>query len=81
MLDAIQFMLGTGCQWRAIPRPFPPFTTVQNYFYAWRNDGTLERMLDALRAQARVQVGRKEEPTAAIIDSQSVKTTESGARL
>ena len=67
-----------GCQWRLIPPCYPPFSTVQNHFYAWRNDGTLTRMLDALRA--RVQAGRKEDPTAAIIDSQSVKTTES-ARL
>ena len=78
VFNAIRFMLGTGCQWRAIPRCFPPFTTVQNYFYAWRDDGTLERLLDALRARARTQAGRCEEPTAAAIDSQSVKTTESG---
>jgi len=78
VFNAVQFMLGTGCQWRAIPGCFPPFTTVQNYFYAWRNDGTLERMLDALRARARAQAGRAAEPTAAAIDSQSVKTTECG---
>ncbi len=78
VFDAIQFMLATGCQWRAIPRCFPPFTTVQNYFYAWRDAGTLERLLDVLRDQARTQAGRSEEPTAAAIDSQSVKTTESG---
>ena len=78
VFDAIQYMLSSGCQWRLIPPCYPPFSTVQNHFYAWRNDGTLERMLDALRAQARVQARRKEEPTAAIIDSQSVKTTESG---
>ena len=78
VFDAIQYMLSSGCQWRLIPPCYPPFSTVQNHFYAWRNDGTLTRMLDALRAQARVQAGRKEDPTAAIIDSQSVKTTESG---
>ena len=75
---AIQFLLGTGCQWRALPHCFPPFTTVQNYFYGWRGDGTLEHMLDALRACARAQAGRAVDPTAAAIDSQSVKTTESG---
>ena len=76
--NAIQYRLATGCQWRAIPDCFPPFTTIQNYFYRWRNDGTLERRVDALRTQARVQAGRSVEPTAAAIDSQSVKTTESG---
>lgn len=78
VFNAIQFLLGTGCQWRALPGCFPPFTTVQNYFYAWRDDGTLERLLDALRARARAQAGRAVDPTAAVIDSQSVKTTESG---
>jgi len=78
VFNAIQFMLGTGCQWRAIPVCFPPFTTVQNYFCGWRDDGTLERMLDALRGLARAQAGRAAEPTAAAIDSQSVKTTECG---
>ena len=65
-----------GCQWRAIPKCFPPFTTVQNYFYAWRDDGVIERMMDVLRTLAREQAGRSAEPTAAGIDSQSVKTTE-----
>ena len=78
VFNAIQFMLGTGCQWRAIPVCFPPFTTVQNDFYGWRDDGTLARMLDALRGLARAQAGRAAEPTAAAIDSQSVKTSESG---
>ena len=78
VFNAIQFMLGTGCQWRAIPFCFPPFTTVQNYFYAWRDDGTLERLLDALRVRARARAGRAVDPTAAAIDSQSVKTTECG---
>ncbi len=76
--DAIQYMLATGCQWRAIPKCFPPFTTVQNHFYAWRDNGVLERMLDALRTLGRAQAGRSPEPTAAAIDSQSVKTTEAG---
>ena len=57
---------------------FPPFTSVQNYFYAGRDTGVLDRMLNALRSLARGLAGRSEEPTAAAIDSQSVKTTESG---
>ena len=78
VINAIQYMLGTGCQWRAIPKCFPPFTTVQNYFYAWRDDGTFETMVDVLRGHARALAGRSADPTAAAIDSQSVKTTESG---
>ncbi len=78
VINAIQYMLGTGCQWRAIPKCFPPFTTVQNYFYAWRDDGTFETMVDVLRGHVRALAGRSADPTAAAIDSQSVKTTESG---
>ncbi len=78
VFDAIQYMLATGCQWRAIPKCFLPFTTVQNYFYGWRDSGILGHMLDALRRQARELAGRASEPTAAAIDSQSVRTTESG---
>ncbi len=78
VFNAVQFMLGTGCQWWAIPKRFPPFTSVQNHFYAWRDNGVLDRMMDALRAHVRELAGRSEEPTAAAIDSQSVKTTKSG---
>ena len=78
IFNAVQFILGTGCQWRSIPKCFPPFTTIQNYFYAWRDKGVLERMMDALRSLARKHEGRSAEPTAAAIDSQSVKTTEMG---
>ena len=67
VFNATQFLLETGCQRRAMPRCFPPFTTVQNYFCAWRDDGTLERLLDALRALARAQAGRAVDPTAAAI--------------
>jgi len=78
VFDAIQYMLSSGCQWRLIPSCYPPFSTVQNYFYAWSGSGVLERMLDVLRDAARRLSGRSDEPTAAVIDSQSVKTTESG---
>ena len=74
----IQFMLGTGCRRRAVPKCFPPFTSIQNYFYAWRRGGVPDEMLGSLRALARGLAGRSEEPKAAVIDSQSVKTTESG---
>ena len=76
VFDAIQSILGTGCQWRAIPKCFPPFTTVQNDFYTWRDDGTLVRIMEALRMRSREVAGRS--PASTAIGSQSVKTTESG---
>ena len=78
VFNAIQYVLATGCQWRALPRDFPPYSTVSNYFYSWQASGVFDRMMDALRELARAAAGREAEPTAAIIDSQSVKTTESG---
>ncbi len=78
VFDAIRSMLLSGCQWRLVPPCHPAFSTVRNCFHAWRNDGTLERRPDALRDRARAQAGRGVAPTAAIIDSRSVKTTESG---
>jgi putative transposase len=76
--DAILYILATGCQWRALPKDFPPFTTVQYYFYKWRDSSVWRRINRALVERARRAVGRKRSPTAGIIDSQSVKTTESG---
>ena len=67
-----------GCQWHLLPGSFPPFSTVQNYFCAWSRSGVLGRMLDRLRVLARRCAGRSADPTAAVIDSQSVKTTEGG---
>ena len=78
VFNAIQYMLASGCQWRLIPDRYPPFSTVQNYFYAWSRDGVLDNMLEVLADLARDCSGRSAEPTAAVIDSQSVKTTESG---
>ena len=78
VFNAIQYVLATGCQWRALPSDFPPYSTVINYFYSWQGSGVFNRMMDALRELARAEAGRDAEPTAAIIDSQSVKTTESG---
>ena len=78
LFNAIQFILATGCQWRALPKCFPPFTTVQYHFYKWRDGAVLDDMLHALRSMARVQSGREPAPTAAVIDSQSVRTTEAG---
>jgi transposase len=78
VLNAILYVDRTGCQWRALPRDFPPWPTVWTYFRAWRNDGTWERIHTALREAVRVKQGREPTPSAAIIDSQSVKTSQKG---
>ena len=76
--DAIQYMATTGCQWRMIPNDFPPMSTVQGYFYDWRECGLYHEINHALVMLAREQEGREASPSAGVIDSQSVKTTESG---
>ena len=78
VFNAIQYVRDTGCQWRALPLCFPPAATVQYYFYLWRREGVFARMMDRFRALGRELAGRSATPTAAAIDTQSVKTTESG---
>ena len=78
VINAILYLDRTGCQWRALPHDFPPWPTVWTYFRMWRNDGTWERIHTALREQVRVKQGREPTPSAAIIDSQSVKTSQKG---
>jgi putative transposase len=78
VVDAILYILATGCQWRALPHEYPARSTVQRYFYCWRGDGTWRRMNHALVRRAREAAGRSAIPSLGIIDSQSVKTTESG---
>ena len=78
VVNALFYVNRTGCQWRALPKDFPPWPTVWTYFRQWRNDGTWERMHTALREQVRVKQGREPTPSAAIIDSQSVKTSQKG---
>lgn len=76
VLNAIFYLLRTGCAWRMLPKDFPPKSTVYEYFSRWKKDGTWEQIHDALRGAVRRQADRNETPSAGIIDSQSVKTTE-----
>ena len=78
VLDAIFYLLRTGSQWRMLPREYPPWPAVYYHYAKWRRDGTWERVNRALRERCRLRRGRSPAPTAAIIDSQSVRTTESG---
>lgn len=78
VVNALLYIASSGCAWRLLPKEFPPFSTVQKYFYWWRDDGLLERISHGLVALAREASGRDAQPTAGVIDSQSVKTTESG---
>jgi putative transposase len=77
-MNAILFILATGCQWRALPKDFPPRSTVQYYFYGWRDERIWRRINLALVRRARQAAGRNAIPSAGVIDSQSVKSTESG---
>lgn len=78
VVNAILYIGSSGCQWRALPKDFPPASTVRGYFYAWRNAGLWQSMNQLLVASARELEGRDASPSAGVIDSQSVKTTESG---
>jgi putative transposase len=75
VINGIFYELRSGCAWRMLPHDLPPRQTVYHYFRQWKGDGTWERMNEALRTQLREADGRQAEPSAAIIDSQSVKTT------
>ena len=79
LIDVV-YVLGTGSQWRAIPKDLPPRSTLHGYFMRWEWDGTLQRIHHALYVPCREQAGREASPTAAIIDSQSVKGAEKGGR-
>jgi transposase len=78
ILDAIFYAVRGGCAWRLLPHEFPPPKTVYHYFRLWRLDGTWERINGALRERVRVMAGREATPSAAIVDSQSARTTERG---
>ena len=81
VVNALMYILSTGCQWRALPKDFPPRGTVYNYFVWWRHDRVLDRIHHALYVRCRERAEREASPTAAIIDSQSVKSAEKGGAV
>ena len=80
VVNGLMYILGTGCQWRAIPKDLPPRSTLHDYFELWEWNGTLERIHHALYVACREREEREASPSAAIIDSQSVKSAEKGGR-
>src|SRR5260370_7964408 len=75
VVNGILYLLRSGCSWRVLPKDFPPYTTVHEYYRRWRKDGTGIRIHDALRRQVRTEARRAPEPSAGVIDIQSPKTT------
>lgn len=81
ILNGIRYVVRTGCAWRLMPHDLPKWQTCYYYFRLWKNDGTWKYIHDRLRGDVRVSAGRNRQPSAAIIDAQSVKTTEKGGRM
>jgi transposase len=81
VVNGLMYILSTGCQWRAVPKDLPPKSTIYEYFDLWTYDGTLKRIHHALYEQCREQAERAASPSAAIIDSQSVKSAEKGGPI
>ena len=80
VLNAIFYVLATGCQWQALPKDLPPKSTVYRYFCDWSHDGTLDRIHHALYVKCREKLDLEASPTACVVDSQSVKSAEKGGR-
>ncbi len=78
ILNGVFYVLKSGCDWRMLPHDFPPYQTVYEYFSAWKKDGTWKKVHDVLRNKVRLKAGKHKQPTAGILDSQSVKTTKKG---
>ena len=74
VLDSVFYVLRSGCQWRMLPRDLMPWDAAHRWFTKWRRDGTWDRVHDELRRQVRIGAGRDPEPSAAVIDAQSIKT-------
>lgn len=78
IINAVFYVLKTGCDWRMLPHDFPKWQIIYNYFQAWQRSGVWKKIHDKLRDKVRLKAGKKKQPTAGIIDSQSVKTAEKG---
>lgn len=78
IVNGIRYVARTGCAWRLLPNDFPAWTSVYHYFRKWRKEGTWKNVHDRLRGDVRVEAGRERQPSAGVLDSQSVKTTEKG---
>src|SRR5438105_2832008 len=78
VMNAIFYLAQSGCEWRLLPKDFPPYTTVQHYFYPWRDSGLWRQINHVLLMLAREAAGRDASPSAGVIESRSVKTTEAG---
>jgi putative transposase len=81
IINGIFYVLRTGCSWRSLPHDFPPWSSVYGYFRKWKLEGLWEKMNKEIREKLREKLGKNKEPSAVIIDSQSVKTTEKGGSV